>query len=735
MRIIFTAVFCFILNTAGYRQAQAFADTVMLKKGMVITRSVTIGKSHYKFNASHALENSVVEIKGSNIVVDFNGAVLQGSNDVSRPDKFYGVAVHISGGNNITIRNAVIRGYKIALLGDNVVNLKIEHCDFSYNFRQHLNSTRQREDLSDWQSYHHNEKDEWMRFGAGMYLRDCDSMDIHANLITGGQCGLMMVRCHQSVIDNNNFSFNSGIGIGFYRSSYNRVFHNKLDWNVRGVSYGVYYRGQDAAAILVYEQSSYNVFAYNSATHSGDGFFLWAGASTLETGKGGCNDNLIYGNDFSYAPTNGIETTFSSNKIIRNKVYDCDYGVWAGYSHNTLIMGNDFQDNHTGIAIEQGQDNQITGNFFKGENTGVQLWAVPGRPKQERYDDNRDVRSMRYLLNENSFSSVGTALAIRHSQNLSIAHNHLAQTHEFIRLDSASGNISIRNNDTSIIFPENSKWGIEWAPEKTAGAGNTVMPPPSHQGKQYIMMTEWGPYDFRSPILWQTKKDSNEIHFDILGPEGTWKIKSLQGIDSLSATSGTVPGKLKAYVDRNKTIDIRLVYTGGPVVSPFGKKYAAGSAYPFGYEKFYIPITWMARLFSFNDANDPIHHPDDFKKLIDGSPPLRQITTDVMDNNLWNPSRDRLPAEKIATVAVGQAYFPKGRYVIGVSAGEMVRVYIDGKLVIDAWDPSKVIYDADYHHDAAVTLKGHHTIRIEQAQYGGYGMLYVTVKPEKQYDY
>jgi len=35
--------------------------------------------------------------------------------------------------------------------------------------------------------------------------------------------------------------------------------------------------------------------------------------STMDTGEGGANDNLFYGNDFSFAPANGIEATFSRN--------------------------------------------------------------------------------------------------------------------------------------------------------------------------------------------------------------------------------------------------------------------------------------------------------------------------------------------------------------------------------------------------------------------------------------
>ena len=48
----------------------------------------------------------------------------------------------------------------------------------------------------------------------------------------------------------------------------------------------------------MYEQSCFNVVAHNSITHSGDGLFLWAGQSTMDSGKGGANDNLFYANDF-----------------------------------------------------------------------------------------------------------------------------------------------------------------------------------------------------------------------------------------------------------------------------------------------------------------------------------------------------------------------------------------------------------------------------------------------------
>ena len=103
----------------------------------------------------------------------------------------------------------------------------------------------------------------------------------------------MLVRSDSLRIWNNVIEFNSGVGIGLYRSSDNRILHNHASYNVRGYSDGFYRRGQDSADLLLYEQSSRNVVAYNSMTHGGDGLFLWAGQSTMDTGDGGANDNLF----------------------------------------------------------------------------------------------------------------------------------------------------------------------------------------------------------------------------------------------------------------------------------------------------------------------------------------------------------------------------------------------------------------------------------------------------------
>src|SRR5574340_1120958 len=102
------AVFC----SVGAQEALASNRPVRVTEGMVITHSVIIEKANYSFKSKSNQPKGIIEIRGSHIVVDFNGAVLQGSADKNRPDEFSGIGLLITEGSDITIKNAVIKGFK-----------------------------------------------------------------------------------------------------------------------------------------------------------------------------------------------------------------------------------------------------------------------------------------------------------------------------------------------------------------------------------------------------------------------------------------------------------------------------------------------------------------------------------------------------------------------------------------------------------------------------------------------
>jgi len=709
--------------------SKAQNNSISLHKGIVIRHSATIKKSIYHLTGADSLSQAAVIIEGDNITVDFNGSVIEGSSGLENPDKFIGTGVIIKSGKNVSIKNLTVKGFKVGVMANGINGLKITNCDLSYNFRQHLNSNREHEDLADWQSYHHNEKDEWLRFGAGIYLRNCDNAEIHDNTVIEGQCGLMMTNCNGGLIYNNTFSFNSGIGIGMYRSSNNRVLYNKLDWNVRGFSNGVYYRGQDSAGILVFEQCNNNTFAWNSVTHSGDGFFLWAGQTTMDTGEGGCNDNVVFSNDFSYAPTNGVELTFSRNKVINNTIHDCWHGIWAGFSYNTEIANNDFAGNVSSIAIEHGKDNIIDQNIFTGEKAGIELWSNPKRPKDIGYLQKRDTRSMNYSIRNNTFINVKNVLNINNTSRVVIVNNRV------------SGGMIQQKFDTTVNQIEFNKTSDEAKPvtdkryfprlNEMRNGQKTRLTPGQLKGKKYIMMTDWGPYSFKYPIAWLTKTDSSgKMYLDIMGAPGKWKIISIKGASSPLAMFGITPGSVVVQKDADAltNIDITFEYAGGAVTSPFGEKYKAGQPYRFNYRQFDIPCKWQTKWFVFDTTNDPLKNEAKFRQLLAGKP-VKTTEGPELSTVFGTGFGKNIARQRIATVSSSDIDVPDSLYKIGISASEMVKLYVDDKLIIENWDPAKLIYDADYHRDTTVHLKGKHTIRIEQAQYADYGMLNLVIKP------
>lgn len=696
------------------------AQEKQLIKGMRISKTTKIKKGVYLISSGNDLERAVILIEGDNIIVDFNNATLNGSNSVKNPDEFAGVGIIIRDSKNIIIKNLKAKGYKVALLAKNTDGLVLDNCDFSYNYRQHLNSTQEKEDISDWMSYHHNEKDEWLRYGAAMYLRNCNSFVIKNCRVTGGQNALMMMECNDGMIFNNDFSFNSGIGLGMYRCSRNKVMYNKINFNVRGYSHGVYNRGQDSAGILVYEQSNNNFFYKNSATHSGDGFFLWAGQTTMDSGKGGCNDNIIMGNNFSYAPANGVEATFSRNIITDNRLFECDYGIWGGYSFESNISNNKFRDNRIDIAIEHGQQNKITYNIFYLSKEAIRLWAKPEQPADWGYAKYRDTKSRDYVIAFNNFNNCKTILDVNHTDNLDFFSNVYGTYNQLLKTDSTVTNLDTTINqelydelsvDTATTIPEISKPN-----DPFKSAGNLA-------GRKNILITEWGPYDFRSPIIWNTNPtDTSAImEFDLLGPKGKWKIRSFKGVDSISLMSGEFPATITAKKIKGERTDISigLEYIGSPITTPFGIAKSTGKPYKFAYRNFFQPIDWTVEWFPYNRELDTT-----------GMRPFKIEKTKKLDYAWWGGIKADIQYKKFITVATGTAIVPKGIYELSVTWDDLVSVFVDGKQVLKELDPSLYNFD-DSTPQKRVRLKlgGKHVFTVTHAELGGFATLSLKLKP------
>jgi nitrous oxidase accessory protein NosD len=706
------------------------ADTVALVPGMIITRSVVIRPGTYRLDPLPG-DSVVIRVRGSGIVLDFSGAALLGADPAADPDQGRGIGILIERGRNITVQGASIRGYKVGVLARDVRNLRLLDNDVSYNWKPRLWSGLGHESLVDWLSFHRNEQDEWLRFGAGLYLHNIQGGEVRGNRAWQGMNGLLLVRSSRLRIWNNDFSFLSGLGIGLYRSSHNTIMHNRADWCMRGYVHGVYSRGQDSSALLLYEQSSNNVVAYNSMTHSGDGVFLWAGQSTMDTGQGGANDNLFFGNDFSFAAANAIEVTFSRNRMIGNRLEGSNYGVWGGYSFDSEIRRNLIRGNTTGVAIEHGQNNRIVDNRFEGESTAIRLWWNRIEPSDWGYPRHRDTRSRGYRISGNTFDRHRVALRLEHTSQVQADDNRFGQVDSLLVIAGDNTGVAVgealRGSETTPT-PWRPPLDDPDAPRPISGAIDPLLPADAPQGRHRIIIDEWGPYDWKSPKLWPARvADSaytgGPLALVVLGPPGRWRLGGGRGLTGISDSSGIVGDTITVFPQTGAVTDweIELEYQGSPVVSPRGVRTAPGAPYRFSYRRFVAPVYWSVRAAAWDSASDPRSSIDAFRRRL--SLPAMALRREPVLDYMW--SRPRLPGfppEHFGISAEGVVDLPEGRYELVTISDDGIRVWVDDQLVIDHWEP---------HESSLRTAElsgGRRRLRVEYYQVSGWMELRVQVQ-------
>ncbi len=728
-RITSLVLLLLALPHGGWGQQQAAIPTLPLRCGMVITRSARVIPGTPAISGSTTLDSACVTVRGANLTVDFSRAVMRGAVPGSAPDQATGLAILIDGGRNVRLIGPAVHGYKVGILARGTRNLSIVGGDLSHNWKPRLYSLIEHESLVDWLSFHHNERDEWLRYGAAIYLSGVRGGTIRGVVAEQGMNGLMLSSSDSIRIEDNSFSFNSGLGIGLYRSSDNRILHNRIDYDVRGYSHGYYRRGQDSAGLLFFEQSSRNIVAWNSVTHGGDGLFLWAGQTTMDSGAGGANDNLFLGNDFSFAPTNAMEATFSRNQFVGNRVTGSDHGLWGGYSYESRVVANCFASNRIGIAIEHGQDNLIRGNQFSGDSTAIRLWGDPLEPSDWGYPRHRDTRSRDYQIADNRFARHRVLLRARNTSGLLFAGNRWSGV-DSVTVLGDSTTVDDRDNAEAALRSSDCAGVPALAASELAGLPRSIgrprpipVSPVTRRDRSAIVVDEWGPYDWRSPRLWPVDSShASPLRLAVLGPPGRWRVIGQRGIASLSARAGRVGDTLSVAPMSDSLGDwaVRLEYRGEATTSPTGVPTSAGTSYGFGYERFEPGIDWETRIFAWSDSTDPRTRSDAFAALLGTEPALR-VRLPRLDLEWYRPTMKGVPQERWALEASTMVTLPNATMALRTISDDGVRVWVDDRLVIDHWDS----------HESAVDevpiAPGRHQLRTQYYQMDGWTELRVEI--------
>lgn len=730
-------------------------------------------------------DEGAIIIEEDGVTLDLRGGSIAGTSlhVTTDPDQLVGRGIVVRNARNVTIRNARVYGYKVGIYAENAPGLVIENCNVSDNYRQRLKSTPFREHYGDWLFPHDNDQNEWLLYGAGIYVLRCDGARLFNNRARRGQNGICLVSTRDAHVEANDMSFLSGWGVALWRSSRNMIVGNRFDYCVRGFSEGRYERGQDSAGILLFEQSSENIIAGNSATHGGDGLFIYAGHETLkETGEGGCNRNLVFENDFSYAVMHGIESTFSDqNGFVKNTMIGCTNGVWAGYSTSTTIADNLIMNCERGIAIEHGRRNIIESNWISFTEDGVWTWwnKNPGMLAFEYCKKNGD-ESADECVKSNHFMDCKVAIHSTDSRNAMIIGNymsdcafpvivegsHLPRSFDDNHVDGGT----LSNRTTRSITGSDNQIGerVQFEGEFELGApssrvaeagyfGTTCRPHSDVPRKvvdlgsaaQLAKISEWRNRKLlaeQSAFSWRmTPTQPSGRNRIIIGEWGPCDYNEWDP----HATLRYFPMGASAYVQLphfNRPFAMHVL-NGEVVVEPdsgispalikISARTDASTAVPFivrlheppdstaQFRGELVSLQWQTTFFQWPGTLDPRDDPENWNEITAGNPIGRTEGREI--NFVWGsggPIPDG-PKDRFAAVAVGSAALIPGRWRIRTMSDDGIRVYVDDHRVIDNWTwhvPTEDVAEFE------VSDSNDHRFRIEYFELDGHAELRFTLE-------
>lgn len=717
-----------------------------------------------------ANNNGVVHITAPNVRVEFApGSVLRGSPATADPDTYAGIGIRLDGHAGVSISGAVVSGFKAGVWASRAPRLTLETCDASDNFRQRLRSTPEREDLADWLYPHHNDANEHLTtYGSAFYIEESDHVTVRNCAVHHGQNALILRRVDDSRFYDNDFSFNSGWGLFLYRSSRNVVTRNSMDFCIRGYSHGVYNRGQDSAGILLFEQSSGNTIAANSASHCGDGIFSFAGIEALgedwfnkekarlrkETGKDdvaplvkvtpelaarhkrlGCNDNLIIGNDLSYSAAHGLELTFSfGNSITSNLIRSNGIcGIWAGYSQETLIGGNSFTGNGPkgsrgeggGINIEHGAANRILGNQFTANSVGIKLWD----------DDDGDLLKFPWSV-ANHRGSIDNAIRINIFQNDEVAiilnrTRNTKMTLNSFKTQPADKQVVADKESSVVDEPIRVQDSFNTPKYETFGESKPFNGRQELAGRESIVMTEWGPWDHRQTLVRRGRAsgagDGTHVYelFALPSREATIECQGEGVVASLSSAAGQ-PRVLTVVCDASG-------------IRPYTVKVNSGS-FSTELRGVFVKAEWRVTVFqtpSYGAGKAPPNL-DEWRALARGPGALTtRVNGLTLRYGSGGPSEVKLSDEisqagfkpdHFGTIAATTLLLTKGTYRVKTISDDGVRVLVRGVPVIENWNWHAPTADTG---EFTVEKTGDVPIVVEHFEIDGHATLEFSIEPVK----
>jgi len=659
--------------------------------------------------------NGIVHITAPGITVDLAGGTLRGATDRMAPESVRGIGIRISA-PDVTVRNGVVLGFRVGVLADGAARATVEGLDIGHGFRQRLGSDPWAEDSRDWLWPHDNDAGEWaQRYGAAVCMRSAPGSTVRDVRVRHQQNGILLERSDGSRVYDCDASFLSGWGIALWRTSDSIIARNATDFCVRGYSHGRYSRGQDSAGILLFEQCSRNTIALNSATHCGDGIFIFAGREALGERAGaaqhagiGCNDNIIAFNDLSDAVAHGVEATFFfRNRVLRNRMDRAAIcGVWGGYSRDLAVAGNLMRAcgypgagaERGGVNVEHGSGTIIESNTFDACSVGVRLWTDDDPHLARLPWTQANPPSAPSRIAGNTFSGDGYGIELRDCGPVEIGGNSftpaMVDGGRAEVADGASGGRITRSAAADASRAPGapgpaSRWS-EAAVRAVVGAlpgridavrivdGIPRSARDALAGRESILMLDYGPWDFESPQLYRDPESTGPHRWRLLGPARLQRAV-VRGSANFRTTGGIEENYAEVFSEDEGCIaNYELAVAWGD--APHERRIV---------KETFFGANWSVQVFPIE--GDPIADREAFERGLRG--PASQTTvsdTLRLPFGTGGPSQLRLvgpgfPTDRFGLRATTTLTVFPGCWNFTCVSDDAVRITVDGKPLIEDW--------------------------------------------------
>jgi parallel beta-helix repeat protein len=203
------------------------------------------------------------------------------------------------------------------------------------------------------------------------------------------------------------------------------------------------------------------------------------------------NDNVITGNDGSWADANAFEGTFSERNVYyKNLANDSRYGFWLGWSSNNLVLENTIERNSIdGVAWSDGQDNRIEENtIINSAQSAIHLWVGELGVGNSR----------RYTISQNVIRNAQLAMLLENTSDYFIEQNRLQNAPMPPGLEST---LKARTGMARQIFQDmGAAKRVEEIVKTKPKNFRYFREQSARQGRDLIRFGDFAPYDFRGQL-------------------------------------------------------------------------------------------------------------------------------------------------------------------------------------------------------------------------------------------